>query len=279
MTAQDYTRMAEMVADHMLDVMYFDLFRYVVTASVMFAILILFKGWAERRRIQSRRAAPADYRREILSSVRTVFFFGITTLATLFLREAGIIRFHFDSFSPLVLALQAAAMIVAHDAYFYWMHRALHARALYKATHLHHHKSRTPTPFTAYSFSIWEAITEAAFVPLYLLATSLMGFPYIGMAILIFIWFQIIRNVMGHAGVEIMPAGWVDNKWVGWINTTTHHDLHHSTFNYNFGLYFTWWDRWMGTEHPEYKERFRAVAKPIRWGRKVREQAAVQAQG
>ena len=263
----------------MLEVMYFDLFRYGVAASVMFAILLLFKGWADRRRIQKRRAALADYRREILSSVRTVFFFGITTLATLFLREAGVIRFHFDSFSPVLLMLQAGAMIVAHDAYFYWMHRALHARALYKATHLHHHKSRTPTPFTAYSFSIWEAITEAAFVPLYLLATSLMGIPYIGMAILIFIWFQIIRNVMGHAGVEIMPAGWVDSKWVGWINTTTHHDLHHSTFNYNFGLYFTWWDRWMGTEHPEYKERFRVVAQPLRWGRKARGEPAAKARG
>ncbi|QYJ08251.1 sterol desaturase family protein [Qipengyuania flava] len=279
MNAETLTSLAEKISGHILEVMYFDLFRYVVAASVMFAILVIFKGWADRRRIQTRRAAPADYRREILSSVRTVFFFGVTTLATLFLREAGIIRFHFDSFSPVLLMLQAAAMIVAHDAYFYWMHRALHARALYKATHLHHHKSRTPTPFTAYSFSIWEAITEAAFVPLYLLATSLMGIPYIGMAILVFIWFQIIRNVMGHAGVEIMPAGWVDSKWVGWINTTTHHDLHHSTFNYNFGLYFTWWDRWMGTEHPEYKERFRAVAKPIRWGRKVDEQAAAQAQG
>ena len=54
------------------------------------------------------------------------------------------------------------------------------------------------------------------------------------------------------------------SKWVSWWNTTTHHDLHHSAGNYNYGLYFTWWDRMMGTEHPEYKERFRAVAKPIR---------------
>ncbi|WFL76618.1 sterol desaturase family protein [Altererythrobacter arenosus] len=251
------------IAEHMLDVMYFDLFRYIVTASVMFAIIVIFKGWAERRRIQERRAKREDYLREISSSIRTVFFFGITTLSTLFLREAGIIRFHFDSFPIAIMLLQAVAMILAHDTYFYWMHRALHTRALYQATHLHHHKSRTPTPWTAYSFSVWEAIAEAAFVPLYLLATSLLGVAYIGMAILVFIWFQIIRNVMGHAGVEVMPAGWVDNKWVGWINTTTHHDLHHSTFNHNFGLYFTWWDRWMGTEHPQYKERFRAVAKPL----------------
>ncbi|MBA3838282.1 MAG: sterol desaturase family protein, partial [Zymomonas sp.] len=40
---------------------------------------------------------------------------------------------------------------------------------------------------------------------------------------------------------------------------TTHHDLHHTEGRYNFGLYFTWWDRLMGTEHPRYHERFEAV--------------------
>lgn len=32
----------------------------------------------------------------------------------------------------------------------------------------------------------------------------------------------------------------------------THHDMHHASGNSNFGLYFTWWDRMMGTEHPQY---------------------------
>ena len=33
---------------------------------------------------------------------------------------------------------------------------------------------------------------------------------------------------------------------------------------YNFGLYFTWWDRWMGTENPNYHARFAAsVRKPL----------------
>jgi sterol desaturase/sphingolipid hydroxylase (fatty acid hydroxylase superfamily) len=40
------------------------------------------------------------------------------------------------------------------------------------------------------------------------------------------------------------------------MTTTTHHDMHHQQFNGNYGLYFTWWDRWMGTEFPEYKVAF-----------------------
>ena len=50
-----------------------------------------------------------------------------------------------------------------------------------------------------------------------------------------------------------------------WITTTTHHDMHHGTsFNHNYGFYFTWWDRWMGTEHPRYREAFREVTNRAR---------------
>jgi sterol desaturase/sphingolipid hydroxylase (fatty acid hydroxylase superfamily) len=62
---------------------------------------------------------------------------------------------------------------------------------------------------------------------------------------------------MGHAGVELMPRTLADSRWFGWINATTHHDLHHSSFHHNYGLYFTWWDRLMGTEHPAYREQLR----------------------
>ena len=251
------------VSNHIMRVMYFDFSRYAIAAGAMFGFLFIFRLWAENRRIQTRRATRHDYAREILSSLRTVFFFGVTTLATLGLRELGVIKFKLTEF-PLWLALvQAAAIIIAHDAWFYWSHRAMHSKMLFRPVHLHHHKSRTPTPFTAYSFTWLEAIIEAAFMPIFLLVTSLMGFAFTGLALLLFIWIQISRNVMQHAGVEIHPAGWVDSKWTDWISTTTHHDLHHSGGNHNFGFYFTWWDRWMGTEHPQYKERFRAVAKPV----------------
>jgi sterol desaturase/sphingolipid hydroxylase (fatty acid hydroxylase superfamily) len=81
-----------------------------------------------------------------------------------------------------------------------------------------------------------------------------------------------IRNVMAHAGSELFPAGWVDNKWTDWIATTTHHDLHHSS-GHNFGFYFTWWDRWMGTEHPRYREAFREVTTRQRAPKAVAEPA------
>jgi sterol desaturase/sphingolipid hydroxylase (fatty acid hydroxylase superfamily) len=35
--------------------------------------------------------------------------------------------------------------------------------------------------------------------------------------------------------------------------------MHHEHAPRNFGLYFTWWDRFMGTEHPEYRTRTKLV--------------------
>lgn len=249
----------ELVADHFLNVFYFDLGRYLIAAGVMTVLLWLFSRWLEIRRIQQRRAKPEDYRREVLSSLRTVFVFGVTTLSTLAMRQMGLVSFSIDTFTWTTLAAQTVAIIVAHDAYFYWMHRAIHHKRLFRTWHLHHHKSRTPTPWAAYSFSSWEAVAEAAFVPLYLLLATTLGFEYVGFAMFLFLWHMIIRNVIGHCGTEIYPRGWVDNPLTGWWNTVTHHDLHHSAGTYNFGLYFTWWDRWMGTEHPRYRETFREV--------------------
>ncbi|MEL7445922.1 MAG: sterol desaturase family protein [Pseudomonadota bacterium] len=271
------TYIADRVGEHFMNVIYFDLGRYLIAAGVMTAILLVFRGWANRRKIQTRSAKAGDYKREVLSSLRTVIVFGVTTLATVIGKELGVIRLELETTTLFTVIWQFALIVLLHDAYFYWAHRAMHTKRLFRATHLHHHKSRIPTPWTAYSFSAWEAAIEAAFVPVFLLATSLMGVAYAGFAIFLFLWHMIIRNVMAHAGHEIFPAGWVDNPLTNWITTTTHHDLHHSA-SQNFGFYFTWWDKWMGTEHPRYKEEFRKNAQPIRMPRlpgKFAEQASV----
>ncbi|WP_427969728.1 sterol desaturase family protein [Altererythrobacter sp.] len=253
----------ERTQDHFVSTFTFDLGRYLVAAGALTLILWLAKSWADARRIQRRRPTRKDYIREISSSFRTVFFFALTGMATVLMIETGIIDVREEPVGMAIFTLQIAAIALAHDTYFYWMHRALHTKRLFRATHLHHHKSRTPTSWAAYSFSAWEGIAESAFMPLYLLIAAFFGVAYSDFAIFFFLGWMILRNVIGHAGVEVHPAGWVDSKWLDWLTTTTHHDLHHSEGNHNFGLYFTWWDRWMGTEHPQYKERFRKVAKPI----------------
>ena len=98
------------------------------------------------------------------------------------------------------------------------------------------------------------ATGQAAFLPLVLLVA-----PLHELAIFVFLTVMIVRNVMGHAGHEIHPGVLDRGRTLGLLTTTTHHDLHHQSFRSNFGLYFTWWDQLMDTEHPEYGQTFRAL--------------------
>jgi lathosterol oxidase len=60
-----------------------------------------------------------------------------------------------------------AAIVIAHDAYFYWAHRIMHHPKLFKHFHRAHHRSITPTPWAAYSFAIPEAAAMFLFVPIW----------------------------------------------------------------------------------------------------------------
>jgi sterol desaturase/sphingolipid hydroxylase (fatty acid hydroxylase superfamily) len=59
--------------------------------------------------------------------------------------------------------------------------------------------------------------------------------------------------------MELFPRGFTRSRFLGWHTTATHHALHHKDFTSNFGLYFTFWDRLLGTTHPRYDETFERV--------------------
>jgi Delta7-sterol 5-desaturase len=49
-----------------------------------------------------------------------------------------------------------------------------------------------------------------------------------------------------------------------WLIGATHHSLHHKQFRYNYGLYFTFWDKWKRTESPLYEHLFEEKTDPHR---------------
>ena len=231
--------------------------RYVFAAGAVSLLFVLTRRWTAATRIQSRRASLSDVVREIRHSMMTVVIFGLTGALILTLRQANLSTIDLLPPNLLAGAAQAVLLIVSHDAYFYWMHRALHSRRLFKLVHAVHHKSRTPTPWASYSFSALEAVAQAAILPLFLLLVPL-SVP----VIFFFLTYQMVGNAFGHCGHELMPSGFTRHWATKWFTTSTHHNLHHSDVRCNYGLYFTWWDRLMGTEHPQYHERFEGVALP-----------------
>ena len=128
--------------------------RYVVTAGL--ASLIVWAFWnagLKARKIQARNAQAADLRREIATSLRTALVFAAVGFCMFLAKSAGWLTIY-DDFAvrgPVYFAVTLVLMVVAHDAWYYWTHRAMHHPRLFRAFHWTHHKSKTPTPWTSTS--------------------------------------------------------------------------------------------------------------------------------
>lgn len=228
--------------------------RYFLTAGSFFLVFWVWKAQAWRhRRIQDRVLSSSQAWFEIKNSLQTVVVFSMVGLVTLMAVRAGKTRVYaaVSERGWDYLALSLALMAVLHDAYFYWTHRLLHLEGLYPRVHKVHHGSASPTPWAAYSFHPLEALVQAGIYPL---IVSLI--PAHPIALGLFLLYMIVRNVVGHLGFEIFPRGFARRPLTSWHTTTTHHDMHHRYFTGNYGLYFTWWDRLMGTTHADYPKLF-----------------------
>lgn len=239
-----------------------DFGRYAVWSIGAYVLIrVLFRRPLEGRKIRADSPPGVQMRREFLASTRTAAIFALAGFGLVLGDEAGIIKVHDD---PAALgwgyfAASLAGLIILHDAWFYWTHRLIHDPRLFRGWHRLHHRSHNPSPFTAYSFDIGEAAINAVFM---LLAAAII--PLSWLAIALFMMHMIARNVIGHSGYELFPARRNGRPLFDFVTTVTHHDLHHAQAGWNYGLYFTWWDRLMGTEHPLYHEKFaEAVRKPL----------------
>ena len=229
--------------------------RYLVIATLAFLLFyVLLKKTIAGKKIQKRYPKFIDYSREIGFSVLTVFIMALIPASIIGNPAiAKYTKFYTDinqhSTAWFVLAFPIMAFI--HDTYFYWMHRLIHHPALFKIVHLVHHKSTNPSPFAAYAFHPLEAILEAGIFVVFVFTIPVHLFH-----LLFFFLFMIIYNVYGHLGWELYPKGF-SKHWLGrWINTSVNHNMHHQYFKGNYGLYFLFWDRWMGTIRKDYDEHF-----------------------
>ncbi len=221
--------------------------------AVWLLIWVVLAPFLKPRKIRDSTPYASQLLTELAISIRSMAIFAVAGVAILHLERLG-----FYSLQPLARSWGAlwywtslVATIVVHDAYFYWSHRLMHDPRFFRRLHRRHHRSNNPSPFTAYSFDVGEALLMVVFFVVWP-----MIFPMAWGVHGLFMVFQIARNTMLHCGYELRPARADGRPWLDFMTTTTHHDLHHAQAGYNFGAWFTWWDRWMGTEHPEYLARF-----------------------
>jgi lathosterol oxidase len=212
------------------------------------------RGYGTRHKIQPISPSVSQIIREIFYSMLTIAIFSFVAIyvfASSRVHDRDVIYYSLDERGWWYVVFSLILMIVLHDAYFYWTHRLMHLPYLFRPIHRTHHRSRMPTAWAAYEFSPAEALVQALFFPLFT-----WWFPIYWLVFLIFLAHMIFRVVQIHSGVEWMPRRVIDQPILNLLTTTTHHDLHHRRMSGNYGLYFTWWDRLMGTELPDYRVEF-----------------------
>ena len=221
-----------------------------VTVPFFLTFWVLFKNKLKNRRIQeTQRSTTEILKHEIKYSISTLIIF---TLIDVGLYKAQINGFtkiyeNVNDYGWVYFVFSIVLMIFLHDTWFYWTHRIMHHPKLFKLIHKVHHQSTDPSPFAAFSFHPLEAIVEAG---AYIIFSFL--FPVHLGALLGWQLLQMILNVIGHLGYEIYPKGF-NKHWLFKFKTpSTHHNLHHSKFKGNYGLYFTMWDKICKTQFDNY---------------------------
>jgi sterol desaturase/sphingolipid hydroxylase (fatty acid hydroxylase superfamily) len=248
----------------------FNSFIYIIFALPAFLLFWVFgKNFFKARRIQAKkRATKKNIRRELFFSMTTLMIFCIIDVGIYVAAENGVTKIYIDStgYPWWYWGVSVGVMLIFHDAYFYWAHRLMHHPVLYKHVHRIHHESVDPSPFTAFAFHPLEALVEAGFYVIFIFIIPI----HLGAIIL---W-QIIQqglNVIGHMGYEVYPRGFTKNWFFSWKTASTHHNMHHAKFEGNYGLYFTWWDKWFGTEFEDYHETYDAVHDRIDHAKQITE--------
>lgn len=231
--------------------------RYLVFAGLAWLLgYVWFRRRWFHRKIVQRLPAAADVRREFLHSVRSVLIFAAVGCATLWAARQGWTQMYWDiearSWSWWFASI--GLTILLHDTWFYWTHRLVHHRKLFRYFHRTHHLSTNPTPWAAFAFSPAEAVMQAAIFPL-----AVVVIPLHPLAFAAFLFWQMLFNVIGHTGYEYNSSRFMRSPLRFFLNTPTNHAMHHESMRGNYGLYFNFWDRIMRTNHRDYESRFNEV--------------------
>jgi sterol desaturase/sphingolipid hydroxylase (fatty acid hydroxylase superfamily) len=228
--------------------------RYLMIAGLFFGVFYLWypAKWKERK-INAKAYKPGQFKREVKWSMITAALFAVAGAILLVLWQKGYTKVYLE---PLQypwwwLPLSLAIAMLLHETYYYWLHRWMHHPRVFKIIHKVHHDSNVTSPWTAFSFHPLEGVLQALFLPLLLLLLPMHLY-----VVIIQLTIMTFSSVINHLDIEVYPKGFNRNFLGRWLIGATHHSLHHKQFKYNYGLYFTFWDKWKKTESPLYHTLF-----------------------
>ncbi|RYZ27804.1 MAG: sterol desaturase family protein [Chitinophagaceae bacterium] len=228
--------------------------RYFLIAGLFYYVFYKWSGekWKSRK-INNRDYKKDQFKKEVGWSMITAFIFAVTGALMALLWQKGYTKIYEDANAyPLWwLAVSLLIALLTHETYYYWLHRWMHHPKIFSVVHKVHHDSNITSPWTAFSFHPLEGVLQALFLPALLLIMPMHLY-----VLIIHLTIMTFSSVVNHLDIEVYPKGFHKNFLGRWLIGATHHSLHHKQFKYNYGLYFTFWDKWKKTESPIFEKLF-----------------------
>jgi len=228
--------------------------RYFIIAGLFYGIFYLWfpQKW-HHRKINHRNYKKGQFRKEIGWSLITTVLFALSGAVTVLLWQKGWTKVYEDvnEYAWWWLPVSLLIALLLHETYYYWLHRWMHQPKVFRIVHKVHHDSNITSPWTAFSFHPLEGLLQALFLPLLLLILPMHLY-----VIIIQLTIMTFSSVINHLDIEVYPKNFYRHILGKWLIGATHHSLHHKQFKYNYGLYFTFWDKWKKTESPLYEKLF-----------------------
>lgn len=131
------------------------------------------------------------------------------------------------------IAFSVFLFLMFTDGLIYWIHRFLHHRLVYKYLHKDHHKWKIPTPYSSHAFHPVDGFLQSLPYHIYPFIFPLHKVAYLLLFVFVNVW-----TVSIHDGDYRVPK-----IFQPFINGSAHHTEHHLLYKYNYGQFFTLWDR------------------------------------
>uniref|UniRef100_UPI004047A109 sterol desaturase family protein n=1 Tax=Roseivirga sp. TaxID=1964215 RepID=UPI004047A109 len=234
-------------------------FRYSLVAGIFYLVFYIIDPVDFRsRKIFPAQKNTAQFRSEIFWSTFTSLLFALAGTGMVLMWQKGYTAIYENiqdyAWWWIPVSFLIAALI--HETYYYWLHRWMHKPNVYRLIHKVHHDSHITSPWTSFSFHPGEGVLQSLVIPVIVLFLPMHYWTIVALLI-----FMTITSAINHSNVEIYPKDF-HKHWLGkWMIGATHHSLHHTQYRFNYGLYFTFWDKWMKTESDKYASNFEKFTK------------------
>jgi len=173
--------------------------------------------------------------KEIIVTCKSIPLMSIPTNA-LFLAEirgSSKLYTNIEDHGWLYFIASIGAFLFFTDMMIYFIHRGLHHPSIYRHFHKTHHRWIIPSPFASHAFHPIDGFLQSSPYHLFVFLFPLQKWLYIGLFVFVNIWTVSIHDGNYKVPKALQPI----------VNGSAHHTDHHLFFNYNYGQFFTLWDR------------------------------------